>query len=300
MTSVRRVGHALVVLVVVLLVGVFVVQAFPQAVGADQSFVVLSGSMEPAISPGDVVIVSSVPASTVEANDVITYRQSSTGPPVTHRVQEVIETPDGITFVTKGDANEDADPGRVPGGNLIGRVMFTIPYAGHVVLFANTRLGRVLLVAGPLVLLALSEAASLVLGRRANDADDGGEPSPGESGPAMNAEAESPTEPVASEVVDGHIVDASNDDEIAVTTTDLRLSAFTFASFAAYAIWTAYQDPGGLTIGVAMATVCAVLLVALVYVAGEPEPEPTVHGQLTDGGTETAAPDTDPDAGDDE
>ena len=49
----------------------FLVFAVPQTVGADHGFVILSGSMEPALSPGDVVIVSD--AASVGVGDIITF-----------------------------------------------------------------------------------------------------------------------------------------------------------------------------------------------------------------------------------
>lgn len=287
MTSVRRVVHAIALLVVVVLVAIFVVQAFPQAAGADHSFVVLSGSMEPTISPGDVVIVSSVPASSIEAKDIITYRRSTTAPPVTHRVLEVVDTGDGLEFVTKGDANEDADPTRVSERNLLGSVSYVIPYVGYVVQFANTRLGQIILVGGPLGLLAVTEAMSFIWGR---DSDtDSENPSASEPDVAEGV-AENPRSDDEFQVESGSPETEESTDAIALTTTDLRLSGLAFVLFSGYSIWIAFQHPGGLTIGVAMASVSAVLVIALVFVAGEPETPTPSQGQVTDGGIDPESP----------
>lgn len=62
-----------------------------------------SGSMEPALSPGDGYLL--VPAGEVQAGDVVTFRSSRSGRYVTHRVVDV--TPAGL--VTKGDANDVTD-----------------------------------------------------------------------------------------------------------------------------------------------------------------------------------------------
>lgn len=151
-SAVRAVGALLLVGIVL----PFVATGMPAVVGAEHSYVVLSGSMEPAIEPGDAVLVDSVDPSTIERGDVITYRRGAG--PVTHRVVEV-RTRDGErAFRTKGDANEEPDPQLVPADRVVGRVLFVLPFVGHVVGFTDTTEGFVALVLLPLGLLVLSEA----------------------------------------------------------------------------------------------------------------------------------------------
>ena len=165
---------ALSVVAVALLVAVvspFAVFIVPQAVGAEHSYAVVSSSMTPAIHEGDAVLVDEVPAGAVEKGDVITFidgdraeiRAGQAGQDlVTHRVVDIEHTENGPMFETKGDANEEADRGRVPASALVGRVTLTIPYIGHVIAFASTRVGLFVLVALPLGLLVLSEVYDLV------------------------------------------------------------------------------------------------------------------------------------------
>ncbi|MEV7431726.1 signal peptidase I [Nocardioides sp. NPDC092400] len=72
----------------------------------------LTGSMEPGIMPGDVVVTTPQPAADVAVGDVITYQIPVEDHRVeTHRVVEVIHGEDGSVAVrTKGDNNENADP----------------------------------------------------------------------------------------------------------------------------------------------------------------------------------------------
>lgn len=72
----------------------------------------LTGSMEPGISPGDVVVTVPKPTAQVEVGDVITYNIPIEDHRVeTHRVTEVIHRADGtIAITTKGDANPANDP----------------------------------------------------------------------------------------------------------------------------------------------------------------------------------------------
>ena len=72
----------------------------------------LTGSMEPGISPGDVVVTVPKPASEVEVGDVISYHIPVEDHRVeTHRVVKVLHQRDGsIAIRTQGDANENVDP----------------------------------------------------------------------------------------------------------------------------------------------------------------------------------------------
>jgi signal peptidase len=166
--SVRAVASGLVLLVLLALVAPFVVFAVPQAVGANHGFVVLSGSMEPYMSAGDVVIVDRVPPREIGRGDVITFRQGG-NIPTTHRVIERVADADGVAFRTMGDANEDPDAGLVSPASVLGEVVLVIPLIGFVIQFANTTVGTIALVVVPIGLLLLSEAWRYVGTRRGPD-----------------------------------------------------------------------------------------------------------------------------------
>jgi len=167
----KRAANVLGIAVLIVLVAPFAVYAAPEVVGADESFVVLTPSMTPAIAPGDVVVVAERDPTTVVEDDVITFVRGSSDVPVTHRVIGVVSTAGGVEFETKGDANEGPDPGLVPGANLVGVVVLTIPYIGYVIQFAGTRAGFLALVVLPFGLLVASELWSIVRSR-SDDAGD--------------------------------------------------------------------------------------------------------------------------------
>jgi signal peptidase len=166
-TMARAAAATLLVVVII----PFVVFAVPQVVGAEQSYVVVSSSMTPTISPNDAIIVNDISPASVEEGDVIVFseRSGSNGDSIdatSHRVVDVTSDENGFAFKTKGDANEEPDPKLVPADALVGRVLFTIPYIGHVIAFAGTQLGFLTLVALPLGLLVVGELYDLARAAR--------------------------------------------------------------------------------------------------------------------------------------
>ncbi len=144
--------YALVALVVVLLFS----SALPIP-GGIKTFVVQSGSMEPSIGTGSVVVVK--PFESYAQGDVITFGpRSKTKPPTTHRIIEVKE--DG-NFVTKGDANEDEDIRAVSRYEVIGKVIFSVPYIGYAVAAAQKPWGFMLIVGIPAILIIWEEAGKI-------------------------------------------------------------------------------------------------------------------------------------------
>jgi signal peptidase len=96
---------------------------------------VLTGSMEPTISPGDIAVVRGVtdPINEVKVGDIITYLPYPDDPTlITHRVIGLSSTADGETlFVTQGDANSAVDD-PVGAHQIRGRHMYTVPYLGYI------------------------------------------------------------------------------------------------------------------------------------------------------------------------
>jgi signal peptidase len=171
----RRTLEVVGIVVLIAVLVPFAVFIVPQVVGAEHSYVVLSSSMSPEIHAGDAVIVNAISATAVNEGDIITFRRSETAEIrqgqagenlVTHRVVDVVQSENGLKFETKGDANEEADRKLVPADALVGRVMFTIPYIGHVIAFAGTQMGFLALVALPLGLLVAGELYDLTRAAR--------------------------------------------------------------------------------------------------------------------------------------
>ena len=110
--------------------------------------VVEGGSMEPAISVGEIIAVEPVEPDKIKSGDIISFKFPDRIP-ITHRVTEVIESEEGLSFQTKGDANEDPDPYLVASGNLIGRVRFHVAGIGYFSRFVHTPTGALAFVVVP-------------------------------------------------------------------------------------------------------------------------------------------------------
>jgi len=115
-------------------------------------YTVLSGSMEPTYHVGSMIYVKDVPPDSLQVRDPVTYRNES-GKVVTHRVIEVYNEPgQGVSYRTKGDANDTAD-GILTPDRVIGKPIFSIPYLGYVANYIQSPSGMMLAVCVCLVLM---------------------------------------------------------------------------------------------------------------------------------------------------
>ena len=117
---------------------------------------VLSGSMEPGIKVGDLIIAKKTDPSNVKEGDVVTFKMNSVVN-VTHRVVEVFNNDNNISFKTKGDANNIADDTLVQGDNLVGKLVFRIPKLGYFIDWVTTPLGFGILFILPVIILLSRE-----------------------------------------------------------------------------------------------------------------------------------------------
>lgn len=153
----RRVANGVGWAIVVAGATLALVIAGPLVVG-DQPHTDLSGSMEPAISPGDVVINEEIEPWEAEVGDVVTFHDpEDQSKLLTHRVVSTKDTGSHIWFVTQGDANNTKEHWRVPATGEIGRLLYTVPWVGHLAVFARSKLGWALLIGIPLLLILIEE-----------------------------------------------------------------------------------------------------------------------------------------------
>lgn len=114
--------------------------------------VVISGSMEPAIQTGNVVIVRPLVPDTIRKGDIIMYSSLDRKSLTTHRVVNV-KSEQGLQFITRGDANNNPDVNPVLPDQIVGIVALNIPYLGHLTQFIKTPFGFILFFLIPAVIL---------------------------------------------------------------------------------------------------------------------------------------------------
>ncbi|WGD37945.1 signal peptidase I [Lysinibacter sp. HNR] len=125
--------------VAALVVAVASLVVVPRFLGAT-SLTVLTGSMEPTLPPGTIVVIQPRAVEDIRVGDVVTYQLESGRPEVvTHRVVGIRENASGeIAFTMRGDNNTLNDPRPVIEEQVRGVLIYAIPYLGLVVNFLDS------------------------------------------------------------------------------------------------------------------------------------------------------------------
>jgi signal peptidase len=122
--------------------------------GGYRPVAVYSGSMTPTIAVGGLAVDRTISAKHVRVGDVITFSDPYVkGRMVTHRVVAIIPTANGLAYRTKGDANPARDPWTIRLTGQVGRVAFSVPVAGYILVYVHTREVRSALIALASILL---------------------------------------------------------------------------------------------------------------------------------------------------
>lgn len=147
----RTVVSWLLLLVMVGFLAVMVV--IPRLTGST-AYTVLTGSMEPTMPPGTLIVVKPTPNEDLVTGDVITFQPVSGDPAVvTHRIEGVYYTGEGERRIhTRGDNNPIADSWSLVPEQIRGRVIYSVPQLGRVNTVINGQ-SRSILVTGAAVAL---------------------------------------------------------------------------------------------------------------------------------------------------
>jgi signal peptidase len=147
--------------VLALLCGLLVWSLLPCLVGWRPQ-VVLTGSMEPRIHPGDLVLAAPVSPTAIQPGQVALFRDPAH--PQRTLVHRVVRRDDAGDLITRGDANAIEDSTPVPVGNVRGLARLRIPWVGLPVVWMRTGpTGRVQALAAMLALWACTYGATLPL-----------------------------------------------------------------------------------------------------------------------------------------
>ncbi len=124
--------------------------------GSVKFMTVAGSSMEPTITESDVVVVNTLKTQPA-VGDIVSYRHTFDGNHtyiVTHRVVKIADE----GYITQGDAYAKPDGYTVAPEDVVGVLLFKIPYIGALVHFAGTLTGLLTLVILPAAVLIMQEA----------------------------------------------------------------------------------------------------------------------------------------------
>jgi signal peptidase I len=155
MARLKLLGNALsMALTAIAVISLLGVSVLPNVLGY-KTYVVLSGSMEPAIHTGSVVLALPVAPEALKVGDVIVYNRSDVSESITHRIIQVEDNNGKPSFVTKGDANGAPDSWTVQyNGNTSGKIVLAVPYLGYAYSAVGSPQGRLIFLIVPVIVLS--------------------------------------------------------------------------------------------------------------------------------------------------
>jgi len=116
-------------------------------------FIILSGSMQSEIMPGDIAIVQEIDVDKLKVGDVIAFKSEDIV--ITHRISEIKKENGIIKYITKGDNNNTDDMDAVLQKQVEGIYKFRIPKLGNLAIFIQTPIGMLVGLSIPLILLII-------------------------------------------------------------------------------------------------------------------------------------------------
>ena len=145
---------AIIAIIAFLLIALFPIK------GNYQIKIVQSGSMEPSIKTGSIVVIK--PSANYAVGDIITFgKDTKKDIPTTHRIVSSRAVEGVIVFTTKGDANEDLDTNEIRQNDIHGKVIFDVPFLGYIIDMARKPLGFAILIILPAIIVIYDEGTKI-------------------------------------------------------------------------------------------------------------------------------------------
>jgi len=146
------------VLIVLIAIGILIAFSMVPIRGNYQVMSVMSGSMEPAIPVGSLIVVK--PSANYQVGDVITFlpmNAKTKKENITHRIFAINETNGEKLVETKGDANENPDEETITENKIIGKHLFTVALLGYILTYIKTLPGLIFIILIPSVIIVYEE-----------------------------------------------------------------------------------------------------------------------------------------------
>ncbi len=105
---------------------------------------VSTDSMEPAVKKGSYVLSKPVEFSDIAVSDILLFEVPKTGERFVRRVADIYE--DGKQLVTSDGEINGPDPMTTAYSCVLGRVVYSVPYIGYPYLFADSLIGKTVII----------------------------------------------------------------------------------------------------------------------------------------------------------
>lgn len=142
------------------------------SIGGFRVFTIVTGSMEPELKVGDVILVQETDFEDLKLKDIITYEskgQGTDGMIITHRIIDMDK--DTKKIITKGDANDVEDPS-IESNQVYGKVTYKFTIISLLTKLVRNKYGFYFLIFVPLVLVVFLEIADLVTQPKDDDEEE--------------------------------------------------------------------------------------------------------------------------------
>ena len=123
-------------------------------------FIVLSGSMEDTIMPGDLILTKEIDTLELKDGDVISFRTNKYTV-IKHRIIDIVEDEGERKYYTKGDNNDTADSNIVCNNQIEGIYRYRIPKLGNIAIYLQKPIGIIICIAVPLIIILIAQLADL-------------------------------------------------------------------------------------------------------------------------------------------
>lgn len=159
MQKLYKIGYFVIITVLVIIAATVLASILPIP-GKLEIKIVQSGSMEPTIKTGSIVIIR--PASAYKAGDIVTFgKDTKAEVPTTHRIVADRVENGVLYYTTKGDANEDNDTKEIKKEEIVGKVIFSVPFMGYVIDFAKRPAGFAIIIGLPAACVIYDEVKKI-------------------------------------------------------------------------------------------------------------------------------------------
>jgi len=147
-----------ILLLILFLVGILIAISILPIKNNFQILSVMSGSMEPTIKTGSLIIIK--PANNYNVGDIITFitpMGKNSKDYTTHRIFSIDNMQQSEFYRTKGDANNTPDGWVVKKDDVIGKHLAAVPYAGYLITYIKTLPGLILIILIPAIIIIYEE-----------------------------------------------------------------------------------------------------------------------------------------------